>query len=87
MPILPMVRVNQSLVLLVMAGAIAVGLQDAAMGLLQGPGTEAPSAVRPAEAPVITDNEVAASSQSSVTGLPVERDAPRGSAPTKSDGY
>src|SRR5688572_22549294 len=60
-----MVRVNQSLVLLIMAGAIAVGLTVWRMGLLQGTGTEAPSAWVP-EPAAITDNEATASPEPSV---------------------
>jgi hypothetical protein len=60
-----MVRVNQSLVLLIMAGAIAVGLTLWRMGLLQGSGTEAPSAWVPEPAAII-DNEVTAPSEPSV---------------------
>jgi len=60
-----MVRVNQSLVLLLMAAAIAAGLTLWRMGLLQGSGTEAPSTWVP-EPAAITDKEVAASSEPSV---------------------
>jgi hypothetical protein len=60
-----MVRVNQSLVLLIMAGAIAVGLTLWRMGLLQGPGTAAPSAWVP-EPGAVTESEVTASSEPSV---------------------
>jgi hypothetical protein len=60
-----MVRVNQSLILLIIAGAIAAGLTLWRMGLLQGPGTEAPSAWVP-EPAAITDNEAPASSEPSV---------------------
>ena len=60
-----MVRVNQSLVLLIMAGAIAVGLTLWRMGLLQETGTEAPSAWEP-EPVAVTENEVTASSEPSV---------------------
>jgi hypothetical protein len=59
------IRVNQSLVLLIMAGAITVGLTLWRMGLLQGPGTEAPSAWVPEPAP-ITDSEAGALSEPSV---------------------
>jgi hypothetical protein len=59
------IRVNQSLVLLIMAGAIAAGLTLWRMGLQQGPVTEAPSAWVP-EPAAITDKEVTAPSESSV---------------------
>jgi hypothetical protein len=60
-----MVRVNQSVVLLIMAGAIAVGLTLWRIGLLQGTGTEAPSAWVP-EPAAVTENEATASSEPSV---------------------
>src|SRR6476659_9320158 len=60
-----MVRLNQSLVLLIMAGAIAAGLTLWRLGLLQGQGTEAPSAWVP-EPPAATDNEATASSEPTV---------------------
>ena len=53
-----MIRVNQSLVLLIMAGAIAAGLTLWRLGLLPGPGTETPSAWVP-EPAAVTDNEAA----------------------------
>jgi Protein of unknown function (DUF3014) len=60
-----MVRVNQSLVLLILAGAIAVGLTLWRMGLLQGSATDAPSAWVPEPAAVV-DNDATAPSESSV---------------------
>jgi hypothetical protein len=60
-----MVRVNQSLVLLILACAIAAGLTLWRMGLLQGSGTEVPSAWVP-EPTALTENEATASSEPSV---------------------
>jgi len=57
------VRVNQSLVLLIMAGAIAAGLTLWRMGLLTAPGAEVPWVSEPA---AVTDNEVPAPSEPSV---------------------
>ena len=60
-----MVRVNQSLVLLIMAGAIAAALTLWRLGLLQGPAAETPSAWVP-EPAAITENEAAAPAEPSV---------------------
>ena len=58
-----MVRVNQSFVLLVMACAIAAGLTLWRLGLIQGPGTEAPAWVP--EPAAVTENDAAASPEPS----------------------
>jgi hypothetical protein len=60
-----MVRVNQSLLLLVMAFAIAAGLTLWRMGLIQMPGTEAPAAWTP-EPAAVTDNEAAAPTEPAI---------------------
>lgn len=60
-----MVRVNQSLVLLIAAGAIAAGLTLWRLGLLQGPVAETPSAWVP-EPAAVTENEAAAPAEPSI---------------------
>jgi len=60
-----MVKVNQSLVLLVTAGAIAAGLTLWRMGLIQGPATEAPAPWVP-EPAAITESDPTAPPQPSV---------------------
>jgi hypothetical protein len=60
-----MVRLNQSLVLLIAAGAIAAGLTLWRLGLLQGPAAETPSAWVP-EPAAVTENEAAAPAEPSI---------------------
>lgn len=62
---MPMVRVNQSLVLLIMAGVVAAGLTLWRLGLLQGPAAETPSAWVP-EPAAVTENEAAAPAEPSI---------------------
>lgn len=60
-----MVRVNQSLILLIMAGAIAAGLILWRLGLIQGPGTEAPAAWAP-EPAAVTESDATAQPEPSI---------------------